>query len=202
VPENQFTTFIPVYGIPHSSTKIENHTSEDTGANGESKKLQTMLQMKQHMKSLLSTAIDNSVFLYVFGDLQDTPDNSKIFHSGSCRIAKHPLGIVQNCEDFGLTCSIYAHVETKKHPIISHHGSKGGRFIDGMYTSNVSLADILGISIIEDAGIHSDHDLVVSKIDLGIEQFQINKEQEERFDFKSIMNTPVILKADADHIQL
>eukprot|EP00590_Aulacoseira_subarctica_P005294 CAMPEP_0172416722 /NCGR_PEP_ID=MMETSP1064-20121228/3216_1 /TAXON_ID=202472 /ORGANISM="Aulacoseira subarctica , Strain CCAP 1002/5" /LENGTH=1681 /DNA_ID=CAMNT_0013154579 /DNA_START=343 /DNA_END=5384 /DNA_ORIENTATION=- len=84
-------------------------------------------------------------------------------------------------------------------PITSRHGSKGGRFIDGMYSLQAGLEKILGISIIQDSGILSDHDLVISSLDLGIEHYLPNKEKEERIDFKSIMNIPVTVKANADH---
>jgi hypothetical protein len=97
--------------------------------------------------------------MFVFGDLQDTPDNSKIWHYGLHPIVKHPLGIVCTCEEFGLTCSIFQHIEEMENPIDSWHGSKGVSFIDGMYTSSFGLPNILGISIIQDSGIHSDHDL-------------------------------------------
>jgi hypothetical protein len=105
------------------------------------------------LKPIISKANQQSGFLYVFGDLQDTPGNSKIFHYGLCHIAKHPLGIVKTCEEFGLTCSIYQHIAEMERPIVSCHGSKGGRFIDGMYTSSFGLANIFGISIMQDSGI-------------------------------------------------
>jgi hypothetical protein len=146
VSERQFVTFIPVYGVPHSSKKSEQYIPEINEENGEIRKLQTMLRVQQQLQSLLSTAIENSDFLYVFGDLQDTPDNSALFHYGSCRISKHPLGIVKTCEDLGLICSVYDHINTMEQPITSRHGSKGGRFIDGMYSLQAGLEKILGIS--------------------------------------------------------
>jgi hypothetical protein len=45
-------------------------------------------------------------------------------------------------------------------PIIFRHGSKGGRFIDGMYITKQELTQVTGITIIQDTGIYSDHDLV------------------------------------------
>jgi hypothetical protein len=50
-----------------------------------------------------------------------------------------------------------------------------------MYTSTPGLANILGISIVQDTGISSNHYLVFTKIDLGIKQYHINKEKEEQF---------------------
>ncbi len=105
-----------------------------------------MLQVRNHLKAIISKANQHSYFLYVFGDLQDTPDNSKIFHYGLCHIAKHPLGIVRTCEEFGLTCSVYQHIEEMEKPTVSCHDSKGGRLIDGMYTSSFGLANILDIN--------------------------------------------------------
>jgi hypothetical protein len=84
-------------------------------------------------------------------------------------------------------------------PVVSRHGAKGGRFIDGMYTTNHELAYVKGITIIQDTGIFSNHDLVISKIDLGIEKFTISNEKEERFDYKQIMNIPVFYKQGHDH---
>jgi hypothetical protein len=100
--------------------------------------------------------------IYVFGELQDTPNNSKVFHYGPGQIPKHPLGIVKTCESLGLECTIYQHWESLEKPIISCHGSKGGRFIDGMYVRKQELPFIEGITIIHDTGIHSDHSLIIS----------------------------------------
>jgi hypothetical protein len=130
---------------------------------------------------------------------KNTPDKSKAFHYSSCRITKHPLGIISACEEFGLICAIYQHMHSMDKPVISRHGSKGGRFIDGMYTTNRDLIYVTGITIIQDTGILSDHDMVVSKIELGIEKFNISNKKEERFDFRQIMNIPVILKKGNDH---
>ena len=91
----------------------------------------TIVQNRLH--DLLSDATKSKDVIFVFGDLQDTPDNSKLFHYGSCRLPKHPLGISVKCESSGLVCSVYNHLDSLEKPIISRHGSKGGRFIDGMY---------------------------------------------------------------------
>jgi hypothetical protein len=48
---------------------------------------------------------------------------------------KHPLGIISACEDTGLVCTIFQHWDDMKKPIIFRHEPKGGRFLDGMYTS-------------------------------------------------------------------
>jgi hypothetical protein len=60
-----------------------------------------------------------------------------------------------------------------------------------MYTCDQGLGKILGISLINDTGINSDHVLMLNKIDLGIEKFKVTKEREERIDFRRIMNIPV-----------
>ncbi len=61
-----------------------------------------------------------------------------------------------------------------------------------MYTCIQGMEKITGISIINDTGICSDHSLIISKIDLGIEKFQVSKEREERIDFKRIMNNSYV----------
>lgn len=176
ISEKQSVSFISVYGVPHSaSANIQKHNEIPS----ENTKLQIMTRLQSKLKALISKAHQDSDLLYIFGDLQDTPDNSKLFHYGPCRIAKHPLGIISTCEQQGLQCTIYQHTNLLEKPIVSRHGSKGGRFIDGMYTSTPGLANILGISIIHDTGISSDHDLVITKMDLGIEKYHINKEKEE-----------------------
>jgi hypothetical protein len=84
-------------------------------------------------------------------------------------------------------------------PIISRRGYKGGRFIDGMYTTQQGSKHITGISIIKDSGICLNHDLIISKIDLGLEQYAVDMATEERIDFRSIMNIPVHMCHDNDH---
>jgi hypothetical protein len=91
-----------------------------------------MRQIQKQVQKLSMNIIRNEELIYIFGDLQDTPDDSKNFYDGKNRIAKHPLGIVKTCEDIGLQCMIYKHWNEIERPIISRHGSKGGRFIDGM----------------------------------------------------------------------
>jgi len=158
-----------------------------------------MRQLKRTLKTIIRRAIDANQIIYVYGDLQDTPDDSKAFHHVTTNIGKHPLGIVQTCENLGLLCTIYQHMESMPTPIISRHGTKGGRFIDGMYTTPQGLPYILGITIITDTGIFSDHDLIVSKCDLGIKRFKVSEEKEERIDYRSIMNIPMVIRAGTDH---
>jgi hypothetical protein len=87
-------------------------------------------------------------------------------------------------------------------PITSRHGAKGGRFIDGMFTTKHGLQFVMGITIISDTGISSDHDLIISKIDLGLKQFLLSDEKEERIDFRSILNIPMSCKGTTTHPEL
>jgi len=97
-------------------------------------------------------ALRNDEIIYVFGDLQDTPDISKIFYYVASKVSKHPLGIVKICEDLGLECTTYYHMDNMAKPIISRHGAKGGRFLEGMYVCQRGISCILGITIVQDTG--------------------------------------------------
>ena len=55
------------------------------------------------------------------------------------------------------------------------------------------------MTIVQDTGILSDHDMVISKLDLGIESFSISTEKEEWFNFWQIMNIPTIIKPGHNH---
>jgi hypothetical protein len=164
--------------------------------------LQEMNVIRDQIRTLIQHAFKTDDFIDVFGDLQDTPDNSKMFHYGMFRTPKHPLGIIKTCEEYGLTCTVYQLLSTLEKPIVSRHGTKGGRFIVGMYACSQGLEKVLGMTIINDSGISSNHALIISKIDLGIDNFEISKEKEERFNFKSIMNIPVKIKNNDDHPSL
>jgi hypothetical protein len=158
-----------------------------------------MTALQNQLKKILAKTKSNKETIYVFGDLQDTPVNSKSFHYGSCQINKHPLGITRACEDFGLTCTIYPHMHNMEKPIISRHGTKGGRFIDSMYANHQGINCVNGISIIQDTGIPSDHDMVISKIDIGISKFEVCKDKEQRIDFQQNMNIPIRITAGQNH---
>jgi hypothetical protein len=121
---------------------------------------------------------------------------------GASKISKHLLGIVKICEDLGLECTIYYHMDNIAKPIISHHGAKGSRFLDGMYACQRGISCILGITIVQDTGFSSDHDLVISKCDLGLDHFEVSHEKEKRFNFRSIMNIPVTSRHGHDHPSL
>ena len=149
--------------------------------------------LRDQLTTIIHKAQQRSDIIVVLGDLQDTPDNSKLFHHDSCHIAKYPLGIVKTCENADLLCSIYQHAENMEKPIVLQHGTKGRRFINGTYTCMQDMEKTTGITIIKDTGINSDHGLVITKLDLGIEQFYVSNEQEEQINFKSIMNIPMML---------
>ena len=159
--QNHYVSFFPMYGIPHAGGE-KLHSCEDEAE--EKKTLQHMTNVNNRLQLLLHDAIKSKDTIYVFGDLQDTPDNSKLFHYGSCRLPKHPLGIITHCESIGLTCSVHNFLDSIEKPIISRHGSKGGRFIDGMYSCQQGLQKITGMSIVQDSGIASDHSLVATWI--------------------------------------
>jgi len=195
----QQATFVSVYGVPHHGGEQLTFTNKDTEENSI---LQKMRSVQTNLKKCIHTAKQNNSLIFVFGDLQDAPDNSKTFHYGSYRAPKHPLGIVQTCENHHMSCTIYQHLDTLDKPVISRHGSKGGRFIDGMYACTRGKEKVTGISLAPDIGISSDHVLVISKIDLGIEAFEVCKDKEERFDYKKIMNIPVHIKPNDTHSTL
>jgi hypothetical protein len=185
--------FISTYGFPHSPSN-RNSQNED-----QNKILQEMRTLSNHLRSLIINAQRTNKMIYIFGDLQDTPDITRTFAYGNTRLPKHPLGIVKTCEDLGLECTIYQHLASMKLPVISRHGSKGGRFIDGMYTLPQYLTHITGIVIISDTGVYSDHNLVISKCDLGLTKFSISKKKEERIDYRRVMAIPVKIYKDQNH---
>jgi len=188
IASQQYANLVTVYGIPHHGNgKYHVNNSETT----EDETLAKLHRIRTHLRKIINLATTNKEDIYVFGDLQDTPDNKKNFNYGTCRIPKHPLGITKTFEDSNLSCTAYKHLDSLNKPVISRHGMKGGRFIDGMYACNQGLQKVMGISITSDTRINSDHLLVVSKIDLGIETHNPRDKQEERIDFRRILNIPV-----------
>jgi len=161
IAKDIFTTFILMYGVPHSGNRKIHSEYKN---NEEDNTLQDIRDAHELTKTTAKHAMKTKDIIYVFGDLQDTPNNSRTFHYGKCRIPKHPLGICKTFETLGLSCTIYRHLDTLEKPIISRHGTKGGRFIDGMYACPQGLERVMGISIINDAGIDSDHALIISNI--------------------------------------
>jgi len=196
ITDKQFVTFVATYGIPHSGN---DRRYTRLKAIEENEILQEMRSIQEIIKDIIENARKSKDIIFIYGDLQDTPDNSKNFHYGKCRIPKHPLGITKTCEDMGLSCTIYQHMESLDKPIIFRHGTKGGRFIDGMYTCHQGLERVMGITIVNDTGINSDHMLVVSNIDLGIQKFELSTDREERIDFRRIMNIPMHIKCGETH---
>jgi len=193
---NKYVEFVTTYGYPHSPKNRNIPATDDETV------LRGMRELSQQLQQIIRKAQKENIMIFVFGDLQDTPDGSKNFTYGPSRISKHPLGIIKTCEDMGMLCTIYQHLESLERPVISRHGPKGGRFIDGMYTFPSYLSCILGIIIVHDTGIYSDHNLIISKCDLKIEKYEISKQKEERIDFRQIMSIPMSIKHGTDHPSL
>jgi hypothetical protein len=103
-----FVTFVPVRGIPYSIGEKIRTTHKDIEENTI---LREMTIIQDQMKNTIIITIKTNDIIYVFGDKQDTPDNSKKFHYCFFRIPKHPFGIVKTYEDSGLLCLIYQHLE-------------------------------------------------------------------------------------------
>ena len=106
ISSRTYTNFVAVYRIPHSS---DNYMQTNQETIEENLLLQRMRQIQKQIKKLSMNIIRNKELIYIFGDLQDTIDDSKNFYYGKSRIAKHLLGIVKTCEDIGLQCTIYKH---------------------------------------------------------------------------------------------
>jgi len=49
-----------------------------------------MAEVQKTVKDAIKKAYRAKNFIFVFGDMQDAPDNSNIFQYGECRIPKHP----------------------------------------------------------------------------------------------------------------
>ena len=106
VSHGQFANFVSTYGIPHST---DNRVLQGQKHMDEKDTLQKMKRIQKRLSTLINQALRNEEIVYIFGDLQDTPNNSKDFYYGSCKIAKHPFGVVKTCEDLGLECMVFQH---------------------------------------------------------------------------------------------
>jgi len=124
ITDKKSVTFVATYGIPHSCNDRRYSRLEATEEN---EKLQEMKSIQEIIKDIIENASKSKDIIFIYGDLQDAPDNSKNFHYGKCRIPKHLLGITKTCEYMGLSCTIYQHMESLDKPIISRNGTKGGR---------------------------------------------------------------------------
>jgi hypothetical protein len=65
-----------------------------------------MAEVQNIVEDAIKKAYRTNDFIFLFRDIQDTPDTSYIFHYGKCRIPKHPLGIIKECESAELTCTV------------------------------------------------------------------------------------------------
>jgi hypothetical protein len=84
--------FVPVYGIPHSGGEKLHPSLEDIENN---EMLQKMTKLQHAIKNIMRGIHKTDDILYIFGDLKDTPDNSKKFHYGSCRIPNIILALLK-----------------------------------------------------------------------------------------------------------
>jgi hypothetical protein len=96
ISAKKFVNFVITYGYPHSPN---NRSKQFIEIMDENMVLQKMRQLKQILTTILNRAINADELIFIFGDLQDTPDNSKMFSYGTSNIIKHPLGIVRTCEN-------------------------------------------------------------------------------------------------------
>jgi hypothetical protein len=94
--KKKFVNFVVTYGYPHSPN---NRSKQFIEIMDENMVLQKMRQLKQILTTILNRAINADELIFIFGDLQDTPDNSKMFSYGTSNIIKHPLGIVRTCKN-------------------------------------------------------------------------------------------------------
>ena len=186
---------ISTYGIPHSFHKSTSATDAQN-----KKRINLTNALDQILKNKTETRKTHPL-TYVHGDLQDTPDNSKLFHYGKCRMPKQAHGIIKTCEKYNMECIIYKFVHQMPHPIISRHGTAGGRFIDGCYTTTSGIDKVIALAILtsDAVGISSDHDMVLFKLDLGIMPHTVAKEYQEKIDYNSVVNIPMNIKKGEVH---
>lgn len=83
-----YVNFVATYGYPHSPN---NRSKRFVEIADENTVLQKMRQLKRILTTIIKKATNVNELLFVFGDLQDTPDNSKMFSYGNSHIVKHPL---------------------------------------------------------------------------------------------------------------
>jgi len=196
ITRGKYVNFISLYGFPHSPNNRSKHNIDEQDEN---EIIQEMRKLRNTLRIIINRRNNASEIVYAFGDMQDTPDNSTLFRYGSNKIIKHPLGIIQTCEELGMQCTVYQHLEMLPRPIISRHGSKGGRFLDSMYCNQLGLIHVMGTSIIQDTGVFSDHDMVITKCDFGYNKTSLCQDKEERISFRDIMNIPIMLQPNQTH---
>jgi hypothetical protein len=79
ISSRTYTNFVAVYRIPHSS---DNYMQTNQETIEENLLLQRMRQIQKQIKKLSMNIIRNKELIYIFGDLQDTIDDSKNFYHG------------------------------------------------------------------------------------------------------------------------
>jgi hypothetical protein len=77
VVAKQFVHFIPIYGVPHSGGN-KKQPNQDISKDDDT--LKKMEFIKTSIKNIIENAVRAKDDVYIFGDLQDTPDNSNKFH--------------------------------------------------------------------------------------------------------------------------
>jgi len=99
IAQGKYANFCAMYGYPHSpnNRRETNNITQDEGSI-----IQGMRKLQKVLRTAIIKAKNAGELIYIFGDLQDTPDRSRMFYYGTNSIIKHPLGIVQTCEDCGL----------------------------------------------------------------------------------------------------
>jgi hypothetical protein len=88
ISTRSYVNFVATYGYPHSPN---NRSKRFVEIADENTVLQKMRQLKRILTTIIKKATNVNELLFVFGDLQDTPDNSKMFSYGNSHIVKHPL---------------------------------------------------------------------------------------------------------------
>jgi hypothetical protein len=68
-----------------------------------------------------------------------------------------------------------------------------------MYSDPAAMQFNTGVIILQEIGISSDHNLVISKFDFGMKKFDFSSDKEERIDFRRIMNIPVAILTGEEH---
>jgi len=102
ITRGKYVNFISLYGFPHSPNNRSKHNIDEQNEN---EIIQEMRKLRNTLRIIINRRNNASEIVYAFGDMQDTPDNSTLFRYGSNKIIKHPLGIIQTCEELGMQCT-------------------------------------------------------------------------------------------------
>jgi len=75
ISRDNFVTFISVYGVPQSTDNRILQSQQNIDKN---KTLNMMKNIQKQIRTLTNNARRNNDLIFIFGDLQDTPDNIKL----------------------------------------------------------------------------------------------------------------------------